>query len=126
LTRIQQQSLLAQGQLLVDKNNRTVIVLRTEHLTKDWINVNQYLGQQNKETIPLPVQHLRDSANIDYRVKRQLSEEGRRNICMGLETEYRHYLTLLRRAVNLDAKDVLESLELSKMNCPWLNLSLLE
>jgi hypothetical protein len=121
LTRIQQ-SLTVNA----TTNNITVMAIRTEHLTKDWISVNQYLGgpQMKTETIPLPVQHLRDSATVDYRVKRKLSEGGRRNLCMALEKEYSYYFNLLSKSVNLDTGDILESLELSKANCPWLNLSL--
>ena len=102
--------------------NKTVLVVRTEHQNDDWVGANQYLGQEG--TISEPTHKLRDSSAIDFPIKKDLSEEGRKKLCMALNGEYKIYLKVLAEAVNLSLGDKYDSLQHSRTNCPWLNLTL--
>ena len=61
-----------------------------------------------------PSVKIRDSSSYVNPVKKELNEEGRKNLCMALKREYDIYLSLLVHAKNLS----------SNKDCPWLDISL--
>jgi hypothetical protein len=105
---------------LIDK---LTLIVRCEHQNQDWGGVNEYLGQ-NRGSIMLQQHKLRDSSMAGRLVSSELSEEGRKNLCLGLRKEYETYFGMLNKAVNISPDDVAKRLELAKKNCPWLELSL--
>jgi len=97
------------------------MAIRTEHLNDDWVSSNKYLGQESDVLSPLIV--LRDSILDKNPVKKDLSEDGKKKLCMALKEEYASYLSIIQNAINLKQHEKLESLEYSREKCPWLNLS---
>ena len=106
--------------------NKTLFVTRQEFLWDDWKSTNRYLGDEGEIYIPETSKRKYDEMNIpeDKRVQKTLSESGRENLCRALEKEYRVYLRLLVLAENLSRRQVEESLEMARKNCPWLDLKL--
>lgn len=104
--------------------NKTLLVTRQEFLWDDWISTNRYLGDESEIYIPESSERKYEEMDIPQgkRVKKTLSESGRENLCRALEKEYRVYLRLLVLAENLSRREVEESLEIARKNCPWLDL----
>jgi len=103
--------------------NKTIMVVRTENLNKDWITANVYLGQP-KDTIQVPHTKLKDSTKVDQPVKKMLSEENRQKLCFALKKEYNVHLSLIGQSVNLSPSDKSVSLQAARESCPWLNLTM--
>ena len=59
-----------------------------------------------------------------FKVDMELSEDGRKHICLALRDEYQIYLRLLLLSENLSEEDVDNSLKIAQQNCPWLGLKL--
>lgn len=99
------------------------MALRTEHLNTDWIASNRYLGQDGD--VLSPVKKLRDTSSTIQSsvVSKDLSKEGRKKVCIALKDEYNYYLSIIWNSINLKQDEKLESLEYSRKNCPWLDLS---
>ncbi len=106
----------------VDFTEKTILVTRTDHMSDDWISANRYLGQEG--TIVTPDTVMRDSSKSSYPVKKELNEQGRKNLCIALKGQYQIYLSLLVHAKNLSREEVADSIEYSKKNCPWLDLTI--
>lgn len=106
---------------LLDKE---ILVVRTENLNKDWVSANKYLGQE-EDTVEVPKERNNDSSQVERPVGKELSEKGRKRLCLALKTEYDLYLGMIKQAVNITPKDKAESLEMAKKSCPWLNLKIL-
>ena len=103
--------------------NKTLLVVRTDHLNDDWISANRYLGQDDP-TISVPTYNVRDSSTVRRPVggASELSNEGRKNICLYLREEYNVYFRVLRKAGNINMGDLAESLSLARKNCGfWLD-----
>jgi len=101
----------------------TILLTRTEHMVDDWISANRYLGQVGEIVTP-PIKVIGDSSGIEYPVKNDLTEGGRKSLCLALANEYTIYFSLLVKAENLSNRDVYKSLEQAKRNCPWLDFNL--
>ena len=103
--------------------NKTLLVVRKEHLNDDWISANRYLGQDD-QTISVPKTKFRDSSTVRRPVggASELSEEGRKNICLMLREEYDVYFGVLNKVGNIDKEDFAESLSVARKNCgSWLD-----
>ena len=105
--------------------NKTIFVVRTEHMNDDWISANRYLGQDDP-TISVPNENLRfrDSSKVRHPVggASKLSDDGRKNICVSLREEYDVYFGVLQKAGNINAEDFADSLSVAKKNCgSWLD-----
>jgi hypothetical protein len=100
-----------------------VLSLRTEHLWGDWISANHYLGQ-SEVMLPSNMTQERAYGHLNVPVSTHLSETGRRTLCRALAPDYEAYLALLRRAVNLNETQKMDSLMVSQTSCPWLGLTL--
>ena len=94
---------------------------------EDWESVNRYLGDTS-ETIHGSEKKYRDYRTLDIpdliRVTKTLSESGRKYMCIALEEEYNLYLRVLSLSRNLKDEEILESLNVARKNCPWLDLKL--
>ena len=108
-----------------DLKDKTLLVIRKESLWQDWTSANLWLGEekvgihnQTSSTI------MRNSTELDLPINMNLSIEGRRNLCLALEDEYRLYLRVLMLSSNLSKDDMESSLAIAQTNCPWLNLTL--
>eukprot|EP00551_Chaetoceros_affinis_P018466 CAMPEP_0203739010 /NCGR_PEP_ID=MMETSP0092-20131115/44450_1 /ASSEMBLY_ACC=CAM_ASM_001090 /TAXON_ID=426623 /ORGANISM="Chaetoceros affinis, Strain CCMP159" /LENGTH=270 /DNA_ID=CAMNT_0050624909 /DNA_START=27 /DNA_END=839 /DNA_ORIENTATION=- len=105
-----------------DLPNRHILVVCQEFLWQDWTSVNRWLGEEN-EIFNATVTE-RNSTTMDVPIKLNLSEVGRRNICLALQDEYHLYLKLLVKSENLSENEVKESLLIARKSCPWLKLAL--
>ena len=93
-----------------------LLVIRNEFLWHDWQSANQYLGQ---ETVSIfPALNVRDFSNQTRAVTKDLSNEGRKNLCQALEAEYEAYRKLIQRAVNLSPEEKAASFQLAERSCP--------
>ena len=104
-------------------NDKTILVVRTEHLNDDWISANRYLGQDDP-AISVPTVKFRDSSKVKQSISdgSELSNEGRKSICIYLREEYDVYFGVLRKAGNVNARDLAESLSTARKNCgSWLD-----
>jgi len=97
------------------------MAIRTEYLNDDWVSANKYLGQESD--VILPSIALRNSTLHKTPVEKDLSEDGKKKLCMALKEEYASYLSIIQNAINLKQHEKLESLEYSREKCPWLKLS---
>lgn len=76
---------------------------------------------------PLPhesssiIQTERNMTGIELPVTGDISDEGRRKMCMALELEYMVYFRILREAENIGPKDIAEAKKLAQTNCPNLD-----
>jgi len=103
----------------LDFEHKTLLVVRTEFMWNDFFTANRFLGQEGRS-----MQHasMRNSSEFNNPVSNELSEEGRRTLCLALKREYQVYIKMLKRAENLSKEDISRSLELARANCPWLEL----
>lgn len=90
-----------------------IFTVRSHNLVEDWISVNEYLGQ-DRRTITYPEKKIRDSSAVTRPVSNDLSEEGRKSLCLALKREYDVYLSLIHSSENLSEKDMQDSLDLAK------------
>lgn len=94
-----------------------ILVIRNEHLIKDWNSVEEHIGGE-KEIIPLnKTMPVMNQSQKDERDK-FLSDESRKLVCRQLCNEMIIYKKILKRAVNLNAADVEESMEELRKSCP--------
>ena len=100
--------------VLKEDNLHNVLVIRTEHLSGDWNSVEQFLGGEG-ETADFPV---RNAGTHKTDEDKHLSEEARVLICAALCDDIQSYKDILRRAVNLDAAQIDESMEDLRKSCP--------
>jgi len=105
-----------------DLGKRPILAIRTEGLYDDWKSVNNWLGEEN--STPTLILSLRNSTNIDYPVKKIISDDGKKKLCFALRDEYRLYLRVLVLSKNLSEKEVQQSYNIARKSCPWLNLQL--
>jgi hypothetical protein len=106
----------------INWNNKTILVVRTKQMNDDWISANRYLGQD--DPISVPTIKIRDSTTVRRPIggALELSNEGRKNICLYLREEYYVYFGLLWKAGNINAEDLAESLYIARKNCgSWLD-----
>ena len=96
-------------------NNSSILLWR------DWESANRWLGEKG-EILSGPTG--RNSSSFELPISKQMSDSGRRNLCVALKDEYNLYLRLLGRAANLSERERLESLEIAQRNCPELKLKL--
>ena len=104
-----------------------VFVIRTKHLWQDWRTVNDLLGSPTEVPIPESVdegQVVNSQKNLP--VKSNLSSNGQRILCKLLLNEYKLYIDLINRAVNLSDDDIKTTLEEVQRNCPAIFESMLE
>jgi hypothetical protein len=89
--------------------NANVIVLRTEHLEKDWqtaLSIVPLLGKFNEQS----ADHM-ESAN-------KLPNDARSNLCRALCMEFQYYFQFLWLADNLATDDVDDSVREVQAQCP--------
>lgn len=103
--------------------NKTIMVVRTEYLNKDWIAANTYLGQP-KDTIQIPYAKLKDSSKVEQPVKNILTRDNRKKLCFALKKEYNVHLSLIGQSVNLSPNAKAASLQAARESCPWLNFTM--
>ena len=103
--------------------NKTILAIRNEFLWQDWVSANHWLGDEGEVYYDTDLS-ARNSTTLNLSIDMELSEEGRRNLCVALEGEYRLYLKLLVLSVNLSEEDVHKSLLVARERCPWLGLKL--
>ena len=113
-------------QNLIDK---TILSIRQEYLELDWVSANLFLGDDEKNVSVDFKNHriYNDMETGDTNrtsVSKELSDDGRESLCLALIDEYRLYLKLLVLSMNLEEKDVQQSLSLARKNCPMLHLKL--
>ena len=101
--------------------DKTFFALRQEYLWQDWTSTNRWLGDEGEI---LQGATRRNATEMAAPINMELSEGGRKNLCLALRDEYRIYLRLLVLSVNLSEKEVNDSLLIGRKNCPWLNLEL--
>ena len=101
----------------INFNRSSIFLIRTEHQNRDWIQANQYLGQEAKD-VKVPEVALRNHTS-NYPIKNILSDSGREILCQALKPEYELYMKLLRSAVNLSTEQKQESLNMVKEKCPY-------
>ena len=102
-------------------NNSSILLVRTEFLWRDWESANRWLGEKGEI---LSGAASRNSSSFELPISKQMSDSGRRNLCIALKDEYNLYLRLLGRAANLSEREKLESLKIAQRNCPELKLKL--
>ena len=98
--------------------NATIMTLRTEHLIEDWNSVeynlggvSEVLGQDNKV-----IAH-NNINKAGWKLK-YLSEESTRLICAKLCNEIQTYKKILRLSINLNEKQVQQSVDELMNSCP--------
>jgi hypothetical protein len=119
---------------------REIYVIRQEHFWDDWIKVNRMLGQEEPVFVPSSSSTFhsgssgsnphggatpsiqRNITGVRVPVTRDISSQGRIQLCKALESEYVAYLKLLLMAVNLEEKEIQECVQKSQKNCPNLDL----
>lgn len=97
--------------------NRTILIIRMEHLADDWISANKYLGQTH--VVP-PAQFLRQH-NETLPVQ-DISATSRQYLCAALADEYAAYFRLIWMAQNLEAHDRQDAYTKAIQQCPQLDL----
>jgi len=108
-------------------SDKEIFVIRTKHLWQDWRTVNNLLGSPTEVPIPESVdegQVVNSQKNLP--VKSNLSSNGQRILCKLLLNEYKLYIDLINRAVNLSDDDLKTTLEDVQRNCPATFESILE
>ncbi len=111
---------------MIQKNLREKIILsvRTEFLWTDWATANRWLGDDSVGIVKTGQKiDERNSTKVNSPVKMDLSDQGRKNLCLALESEYHLYFKVLQLSVNLGPKDREASLAIARKNCPWLDLN---
>jgi len=97
----------------------TILVLRTEHLAEDWNAAEKVVsGRENilgEDQAIFP--HNNVNSNSDEKAK-HLSDESRVLVCEKLCNEIQVYKKILSSAINLNEKQMKQSLEELKETCP--------
>lgn len=110
-------------------NPPPLLVIRAENSDRDFYTANVALGDPNPVRMsesPVLTKTLykgNQRQQYVYNVTKELSKDGRRNLCKALLPEYEVYITALSRAINLSKEDRRSSLELAQQSCPdleWL------
>ena len=102
--------------------SKVILLIRTEFMWDDWTSANKWLGDENE--IYTNPKTIRNSTETKIPFNSTLSDEGRNNLCIALEEEYRVYLRLLVLSQNLSEEDIANSLSIARENCPCLDLHL--
>lgn len=109
------------SELLSQSKNKNIYVLRTEHLSNDWVNTAKDLILKTGTSIEVheEVQHITHRKGKNPVVtSKDISKKGIQNACFFLCSEIQLYKKLLNRAINLNANDRSESLEDLAKYCP--------
>ncbi len=74
----------------------------------------------SRTDVPVPNKNETSSINVqgEVPIKSNLSEEGKKIICLHLYDEIRIYIEFLNRAVNLSDDDLRVSFKNLQKNCP--------
>lgn len=112
-------------------DDKELFVIRAEHLQDDWIVINQMLSgsttwnnfDNNSSSFDVPPVSLQERQNAAQRkdlivYNKTSSRDGITNLCRALCREIQIYKALIRRAVNLQAKDWEISLRELQAVCP--------
>ena len=97
----------------------TFMVIRTEHMSEDFSNINKLLGELH----PGNLTNKKKREVKVYEVGKNVTSVGRRRLCFALLDEYKVYIKALSIAINLSEQERWSSLQLSQQNCPdlpWL------
>ena len=97
---------------MIESWDKLVLVVRTKYQDSHWKSGNQFLCQVGNVMIPSVPR--RDSSDIGYPVKNNLSEKGRKITYLTLAEEYEHFFRLIVKAENLSQKDISNSLKDAK------------
>eukprot|EP00536_Pseudo-nitzschia_multiseries_P001609 jgi/Psemu1/322148/estExt_fgenesh1_pg.C_210002 len=109
-------------EFLPPDSQRKIFVLRKEFLWRDWSRVNHMFGQEGETFNPTDDSlNIRNTTDMDVPVTRDISEEGRRKLCLALEREYVSYFQILKRAENITPADFEASRRIAVRNCPYLS-----
>lgn len=100
---------------------RKIYVIRQEFLWDDWRQLNKLLGQKEEVVLPQHSSNLRNISGIALPVTRDISEDGRRKLCLALTSEFEAYCKLLQLAININDVEFEKSIEIAEDNCPNLN-----
>jgi hypothetical protein len=115
--------------------SRHIYVIRQEHLWEDWKRLNELVAadedeklewtnaQQDSTPVVTTTTSHRNITGLQLPVTRDISPEGRRKLCLALETEYAAYFRLLQLAVNMKNDDVKDCARVAQQNCPHLNIA---
>ena len=87
-------------QNLATTDKYPTMAIRTEYLNDDWDSSNKYLGQESDHAL-LPPIAWRNSTLDKTPSKKDLSEDGKKKLCMALKEEYTSYLSIIQNAINL-------------------------
>ncbi len=93
-----------------------LFAVRTRFLKEDWLGVNEYLGQ-HRDSIVFPRKISRDSSTVVRPAKNEISEEGKKYLCLALRKEYDIFFSLIHSSENLSEKDKQDSLKVAQYNC---------
>lgn len=99
----------------------TIYVIRQKQVWKDWKEINRLLGHKGKIAVPKE-SNLRNVATVRQPVKRKLSDQGRDRLCRALQGEYKTYVKLLRKAINVKDVDIADALAYSRSRCPNIQI----
>lgn len=104
-----------------EERPRAFFAVRTENMNQDFFNLNKALGDPHPVLLDeLVVKYARvQTANTT--VTKEISDLGKSRLCKALLPEYKTYFLALSRAINLTPRNLQESLELSRRNCPTLD-----
>jgi len=108
------------------ENNNTrqeaLFVIRTEFMWRDWVVINELLGQTPGTVFSNETSQLRNTTKYALPVKAVIGEEERDYLCQSIAPEYRVYFDLLSNAINLGPEDVNKMKEIARKNCPKLEI----
>ena len=107
-------------------SDKEVFVIRTKKLWEDWVTINNLLGSPSDVPIPRSIdegQVINSQRRLP--VTSNLNSEGQEILCKLLRNEYKLYIDLLNRAVNLSDDDIKSTLGDVHKNCPAIFESLL-
>jgi hypothetical protein len=100
-----------------------ILMIRTEHIWEDWTSTNLYLGQSPPVATFPEGNRTRDNfSGQTPNVTKDISDKGRERLCRALKENYRVYLRVIYRSVNLTPEEKQDSLALARKNCPSLEL----
>mmetsp|Transcript_23471 Transcript_23471/g.48118 ORF Transcript_23471/g.48118 Transcript_23471/m.48118 type:complete len:445 (-) Transcript_23471:143-1477(-) len=91
-----------------------ILVIRTEHMEQDWINLERGLGGQIMSNITFP----RDNTNQKEPRDLILGDEERMLLCRELCQEIMVYKRILRKALNIDDSAYEKSIDELRDVCP--------
>ncbi|KAL7579759.1 hypothetical protein ACA910_021898 [Epithemia clementina (nom. ined.)] len=115
-----------------DKNQKdllAILVLRNEYLWQDFVSANHWLSgggesESSSSSSAMPsrerLSNTQMRKQVVFPVTRDISPLGRQRLCRALQDEYRAYVQVLRRAVNLSPHQKNDSVQQSRRHCPIL------